>query len=56
MMIDYSELKLNIQKLNEQTFSYLNMRNVEAAQKTVEKLEMSTMMLRKYIDWVVQNK
>jgi bacteriorhodopsin len=55
-MIDYSELKLNIQKLNEQTFSYLNMRNVEAAQQTVEKLEMSTMMLKKYIDWVVQNK
>lgn len=55
-MIDYSELKLNIQKLNEQTFSYLNMRNVEEAQKTVEKLEMSTMMLRKYIDWVVSNK
>lgn len=55
-MIDYSELKLNIQKLNEQTFSYLNARNVEAAQKTVEKLEMSTMMLRKYIDWIMQNK
>jgi hypothetical protein len=56
MMIDYSELKLNIQKLNEQTISYLNMRNVEAAQKSVEKLEMSTMMLKKYIDWVIQNK
>lgn len=55
-MIDYSELKLNIQKLNEQTFSYLNMRNVEAAQKSVEKLEMSAMMLKKYIDWVVENK
>jgi hypothetical protein len=55
-MIDYSELKLNIQKLNEQTFSYLNMRNVEAAQKSVEKLEMSAMMLKKYIDWVIENK
>ena len=55
-MIDYAELKINIQRLNEQTFSYLNARNVEAAQQTVEKLEMSTMMLRKYIDWVVNNK
>lgn len=55
-MIDYSELKLNIQRLNEQTFSYLNMRNVDAAQQTVEKLEMATMMLKKYIDWVVSNK
>ena len=55
-MIDYAELKINIQRLNEQTFSYLNARNVEAAQKTVEKLEMSTMMLKKYIDWVVNNK
>jgi len=56
MMIDYSELQLSIKKLNDQTFSYLNMKNVEAAQKTVEKLEMSTMMLKKYIDWVIQNK
>lgn len=55
-MIDYSELQLNIKRLNDQTFSYLNMKNVEAAQKTVEKLEMSTMMLKKYIDWVIQNK
>jgi hypothetical protein len=55
-MIDYSELKINIQKLNEQTFSYLNMRNVDAAQKTAENLEMSVMMLKKYIDWVVTNK
>lgn len=55
-MIDYSELQLSIKKLNDQTFSYLNMKNVEAAQKTVEKLEMSTMMLKKYIDWVIQNK
>ena len=56
MMIDYAELKINIQRLNEQTFSYLNARNVEAAQQTVERLEMSTMMLKKYIDWVVNNK
>jgi hypothetical protein len=56
IMIDYSELQLSIKKLNDQTFSYLNMKNVEAAQKTVEKLEMSTMMLKKYIDWVIQNK
>ena len=55
-MIDYSELKMSIQKLNDQTFSYLNARNVTEAQKTVEKLEMSTMMLKKYIDWVIQNK
>jgi hypothetical protein len=55
-MIDYSELKMSIQKLNDQTFSYLNARNVTEAQKTVEKLEMSTMMLKKYIDWVIKNK
>ena len=51
-----TKIKINIQRLNEQTFSYLNARNVEAAQQTVEKLEMSTMMLKKYIDWVVNNK
>ena len=56
MMIDYSELQLSIKKLNDQTFSYLNMRNVEAAKQTVEKLEMSTMMLKKYIDWISENK
>ena len=56
IMIDYSELQLSIKKLNDQTFSYLNMKNVEAAQKTVEKLEMSTMMLKKYIDWIAKNK
>lgn len=55
-MIDYSELQLSIKKLNDQTFNYLNARNVEAAKETVEKLEMSTMMLKKYIDWVLQNK
>lgn len=55
-MIDYSELQLNIKRLNDQTFSYLNMKNVEAAKKTVEKLEMSTMMLKKYIDWVIENR
>ena len=56
IMIDYSELQLSIKKLNDQTFSYLNMKNVEAAQKTVEKLEMSTMMLKKYIAWDMENK
>jgi hypothetical protein len=55
-MIDYSELQLNIKRLNDQTFSYLNARNVHAARETVEKLEMSTMMLKKYIDWVLNNK
>jgi hypothetical protein len=56
IMIDYSELQLSIKKLSDQTFSYLNAKNVTEAQKTVEKLEMSTMMLKKYIDWVIQNK
>jgi hypothetical protein len=55
-MIDYSQLKIDIQRLNEQTFSYLNARNLEAAQKTAKKLEMATMMLNKYIDWMVTNK
>jgi hypothetical protein len=56
IMIDYSELKMSIQKLNDQTFNYLNARNVTEAQKTVEKLEMSAMMLKKYVDWVIKNK
>jgi len=56
MMLDYSELKTNIQKLNDQVFSYLNARNVVAAQQTAEKLEMNTMMLKKYIDWSLDNK
>jgi len=55
-MIDYSELKINIQRLNEQTFSYLNARNVDAAQKSAESLEMGVMMLKKYIDWIIKNK
>ena len=56
IMIDYSELQLSIKKLNDQTFSYLNTRNVEAAKEAADKLEMSTMMLKKYIDWVIKNK
>ena len=56
IMIDYSELQLSIKKLNDQTFSYLNARNVEAAKEVADKLEMSTMMLKKYIDWVIKNK
>ena len=56
IMIDYSELQLSIKKLNDQTFSYLNTRNVEAAKEVADKLEMSTMMLKKYIDWVIKNK
>lgn len=55
-MIDYSELKMNIQKLNEQVYNYMNARNVVAAQEVAEKLEMSAMMLKKYIDWTVNNK
>ena len=47
-MIDYSEMKMNIQKLNEQIYSYMNARNVVAAQEVVEKLEMSASMLKKY--------
>jgi len=56
MMLDYSELKMNIQKLNDQTFNYLNAKNVTAAQQTAEKLEMSASMLKKYIDWIQQSK
>jgi hypothetical protein len=55
-MIDYAVLKIEIQRLNEQTFSYLNMKNIEAAKKTAIKLEMNTMMLNKYIEWIDQNR
>ena len=44
-------MKMNIQKLNEQVYSYLNARNIDAAQKASEKLEMSAMMLKKMIDY-----
>ena len=50
-MIDYFEMKMNIQKLNEQIYSYMNARNVVAAQEVAEKLEMSAMMLKKMIDY-----
>ena len=50
-MIDYSELKMNIQKLNDRVYSYMNARNVIAAQKVAERLEMSAMMLKKMIDY-----
>lgn len=55
-MIDYSEMKMIIQRLNEQVYSYLNARNTDAAQAVAEKLEMSASMLKKYIDWVKENK
>ena len=55
-MIDYSELKMNIQKLNDQVYSSMNARNVIAAQKVAERLEMSAMMLKKYIDWTINTK
>ena len=55
-MIDYSEMKMNIQKLNEQIYSYMNARNVVAAQEVADKLEMSASMLKKYIDWIATHK
>ena len=55
-MIDYSEMKMNIQKLNEQVYSYMNARNTEKAVEAVEKLEMAAMMLKKYIDWTINTK
>ena len=56
IMIDYSEMKMIIQRMNEQVYSYMNARNVDAAQEVAEKLEMSASMLKKYIDWVKENK
>ena len=55
-MIDYSEMKMIIQRMNEQVYSYMNARNIDAAQEVAEKLEMSASMLKKYIDWVKENK
>jgi hypothetical protein len=54
--MDYSELKMNIQKLNDQVYSYMNAHNIDAAQEVAGKLEMTASMLKKYIDWVKQNK
>lgn len=54
--MDYSELKMNIQKLNDQVYSYLNAKNVVQAQQVAEKLEMNCMMLKKYIDWTINSK
>jgi hypothetical protein len=54
--MDYSELKMNIQKLNDQVYSYMNAKNVVAAQQVAEKLEMNAMMLKKYIDWTINSK
>jgi hypothetical protein len=55
-MIDYSEMKMNIQKLNEQVYSYMNARNTDKAVEAAEKLEMAAMMLKKMIDYVVKCK
>ncbi len=55
-MIDYSEMKMNIQRLNEQVYSYMNARNTEKAVEAAEKLEMAAMMLKKYVDYVVKCK
>lgn len=55
-MLDYSELKMNIQKLNDQVFSYMNARNVVEAQQVAQKLEMSASMLKKFIDWQIEHK
>lgn len=55
-MIDYSELKMNIQKLNDQVYSSMNAGNVVIAQELAEKLEMNAMMLKKYIDWTINTK
>jgi len=55
-MIDYSEMKLNIQRLNEQFYSYMNARNYEKAQEVAVKLEMAAMMAKKFVDYVVNIK
>jgi hypothetical protein len=55
-MIDYSEMKMTIQKLNDQVYNYMNARNTEKAVEAAKKLEMSAMMLKKYVDYVVKCK
>ena len=55
-MIDYSEIKMTIQNLNEQFYSYMNARNYKRAQEVAEKLEMAAMMAKKYVDFVVNTK
>ena len=55
-MIDYSEMKMTIQKLNEQFYSYMNARNYGKAQEVAEKLEMAAMMAKKYVDYMVNIK
>jgi hypothetical protein len=55
-MIDYSEMKMTIQKLNDQVYSYMNARNIEEAKIVASKLEMSAIMLKKYIDWISTHK
>ena len=55
-MIDYAEIKLHIYKLNEQVYSNMISNNTEAAQEIAEKLEMASMMLKKYIDYMLQCK
>jgi hypothetical protein len=55
-MIEYSELKIDIQRLNEQFYSYMNARNYERAQEVAEKLEMAAMMAKKYVDWILTSK
>lgn len=55
-MLDYSELKMEIQRLNNAVFNYMNARNVVAAQEVAEKLELAASMLKKMIDWQQKHK
>jgi hypothetical protein len=55
-MIDYSEMKMTIQKLNDQFYLNMNARNYEQAQQVAEKLEMAAMMAKKYVDFVINTK
>lgn len=55
-MVDYSEMFIHINQLSRDAHNDMNNRKLEEAKVKVEKLEMSVSMLKKYIDWVSENK
>jgi hypothetical protein len=55
-MIDYSEMFIHINHLARDAHIDMNDRKLEEARGKVEKLEMSVSMLKKYLDWRLNNK
>ncbi len=56
IMLDHSELIIEIKRLVNEVHNDLNDKKYDAAKGKSKSLAMAGMMLEKYVDWLVKNK